>query len=343
MRPSFASLFSGFGLADVGAKKAGCDLLWGVELDPAIADVSRQLGHDVICRSVTEVDFSTLEKPTVLWASPPCPNFSIAKTNGVETAADIDLAKAVVRAIETLEPQYFILENVQGYQRSKSLALIENALYSAGYWIDRQVLNSADFGVPQTRRRLILRAVKGGFVPALPDPVKWIGWYEAIEDLIPSLPESQFAEWQLKRLPDELIDSILVPGGNASSFSVRSAAEPSRTIGDVGRVGNISRAFLVDKSINKNGESVTIDDRDRPSFTVKASASKQASRAWLERGRVVAMTARALARFQSLPDWYELPTKNTLACRGIGNGVPCLMAKGAIESLIGQGHLSASV
>ncbi len=46
-------------------------------------------------------------------------------------------------------------------------------------------------------------------------------------------------------------------------------------------------------------------------------------RAWLSRGRVVSMTPRALARFQSLPDSYVLPEKKSLACKGIGNGVPC--------------------
>jgi site-specific DNA-cytosine methylase len=37
------------------------------------------------------------------------------------------------------------------------------------------------------------------------------------------------------------------------------------------------------------------------------------------------MTPRCLARFQSVPDWYELPEKTSLACKIIGNGVPCKM------------------
>ena len=44
---TFASLFSGFGLADIGALQAGCELAWGVELDPQVAEVSRQLGHTI--------------------------------------------------------------------------------------------------------------------------------------------------------------------------------------------------------------------------------------------------------------------------------------------------------
>jgi site-specific DNA-cytosine methylase len=48
-------------------------------------------------------------------------------------------------------------------------------------------------------------------------------------------------------------------------------------------------------------------------------------RAWLSHGRVVQMTPRALARFQSFPDWYQLPSNNALAVKGIGNAVPPLL------------------
>jgi hypothetical protein len=54
-----------------------------------------------------------------------------------------------------------------------------------GYWLHVDVLNAADFGVPQTRRRLVVRAVRGGFVPHLPPKIAWRGWYDAIADLIP--------------------------------------------------------------------------------------------------------------------------------------------------------------
>jgi site-specific DNA-cytosine methylase len=67
-------------------------------------------------------------------------------------------------------------------------------------------------------------------------------------------------------------------------------------------------------------------------MTLSAAAVKGPPRAWLEHGRVVQMTPRALARFQSAPDTYQLPQSNKLACRVIGNGVPSLLAQRVAES-----------
>ena len=329
------TIFTGFDGAGLGMKAAGLDVVAGIELDPEIAEVARANGLPVKTADVTKEDPGNYIGIEALHASLPCPNFTTAKANRAETKKDIDLAQAVCRFIEALRPVIFTLENVWAYRQSRSWALIEDTLFRLGYLPDVQHLNAADFGVPQTRKRMIVRAVRGSFAPALPSPVPWVGWYEAIEDLIPTLPESQFAPWQLERLPEEIktwlvgndrngnerdhlnrseIDdpaftitssngtklkaylvntremhhgegitavsgdtpaytlpatstgdrhkAFIVPGGNATSFDVRSADEPVRTIGDTERVGNIPRA-------------------------------------WLSQGRVVKMTPRALARFQA--------------------------------------------
>lgn len=46
------------------------------------------------------------------------------------------------------------------------------------------------------------------------------------------------------------------------------------------------------------------------------------------------MTTRALARFQSFPDWYQLPDNNSLACKGIGNAVPPLFMEKMYNALL---------
>jgi hypothetical protein len=61
---------------------------------------------------------------------------------------------------------------------------------------------------------------------------QWVGWYEAIEDLIPSLPESSFAPWQLKRLHEvDFFADALFPSANskALTFSDRKSDEPAQT------------------------------------------------------------------------------------------------------------------
>ena len=56
--------------------------------------------------------------------------------------------------------------------------------------------------------------------------------------------------------------------------------------------------------------------------------------AWMKQGRVVSMTPRALGRFMTLPDWYVLPEKKTLASKIIGNGFPCLAAEKILRQLL---------
>jgi Site-specific DNA methylase len=167
----------------------------------------------------------------LLHASPVCKQFSNANSNKGEAQLDIDCAKKVAEFIQVLQPPSFTLENVEAYRKSKSFHLILEALYSQGYWVQYQVLNSADFGVPQSRRRLILMAVKGGFIPPLPPKQKHIGWYEAIADLVHDLPDSKLADWQLKALPDEIRESLLCEFTFSCSENraIRTADKPSFT------------------------------------------------------------------------------------------------------------------
>ena len=232
----FASLFTGGGLADHGARMAGLTPLWGVELDPQIAAVAQQNDSTgrIYAASVLDMDYAQLPPVQILHASPPCPNFSIAKTGAAESDLDRALAHAVVRAVTAQRPQLFTLENVRGYARSQSLAIIRAGLLDLGYSVTTQIVNAADYGVPQTRERLYLIAHAGGHRARVAQPTHskmgdmfhapWIGWYAAIEDLIPTLPDSQFAPWQLKRLSADLC-GMLVHG--TSTMEIRAADEPS--------------------------------------------------------------------------------------------------------------------
>lgn len=410
---------------EVGAQTAGFTPLWSVEMNPAIAEVHRaNIGGRMLVKRVQDVDPKTLERPDALHASTICTNASVANVGGEECEEDRSQAEAVCNFLRVLTPAVFTLENVMQYRRFKSFARILATLDELGYWTTVDICNAADYGVPQTRKRLIVRACREAVPPPLPAPVPWVGWYAAIEDLLPDLPESWFAKWQLERLPAELMTCLvesrnsnqefgdglralhepattvttddrpshapkgfLVEGTSAGDRppTVRQSAEPAPTIcgGDGGRVHRAylpdqsptqlsfltrpagygpeergtgiffpdqpastimtnesgRRAFLVDCQNNGNagGErGLTIRQPTEPSHTITGSQNKRTVRAWLEQGRVVSMTPRALARFQSLPDSYLLPTgkgATRVACAVIGNGVPCLMVQRIYEGL----------
>ena len=368
-----ASLFTGGGLMDVGLRMADYEHLWGIEKVDAIAQVARSNGLDVTTADVLDCTAHFFERPDHLHLSPPCPSFSPSKKGRKETPADIALADKCVEFIEDLRPDTLSLENVWLYRLSESFSRIMACLYKLDYLVDVQHINAADFGVPQTRQRLILRASKGAPPKPMPAPTPWQGWYDAIADLIPSLPESALAPWQLRRLKDHPLAALLVPGGSANrSIQVRQADEPSVTIKGVTGAREPLRALLVagDNATHRQWPT-TIPDK-KPAYTLTASAlSKNVPRAILVEGdaggkrpptvltdeqpmftlktpgggrvhravlpgKVVALTPRCFARLQTVPDSYCLPSVKRLACLVIGNGVPSLLGKLIGESLKGE-------
>ncbi len=371
-----ATLFSGGRIAEALLTDA-IDFRYAVEYDPQIAAVGAQLGGHTFVSRVQDVDYSTWGALDYLHASPVCKEFSQAKTNGSEGDEEITSALAVVRCMEQTQPRVFTCENVQGYLHSKSYRIITRALDMGGYMWHAEVLNSADFGVPQTRRRLIVRAVRDALLPGLPAPARWVGWYAAIEDLIPTLPESKFAKWQEDRLPAHIKGHTFF-NNNAgtddyTTLNHRAANEPASSVVSTPKSLTSYRAFIVDGQTNDGGALLTVPHGEQPMYTVSASAERRPARAWLvhtndmrsmptraedqpaftitaashnthapetrpkawlQCGRVVRMTPRALARFQSVPDSYVLPDKAALACTVIGNGWPSLMASTIVRQLI---------
>lgn len=378
---TFGDLLSGGGGATIGAIAAGLTPVWAVEANNAIADCyERNLGKHVIRAKVQDVDYSKLPSVWLLHMSPVCTSFSVAKANGEETQIDIDIAHACARAIRENKPRNVTLENVRGYRKSKSFKIICDTLRDCGYKYRVVILDSANFGVPQNRIRLFILASLDQ-MPRKPQPThqkpkdeqqglfemrlpNWVGWYEAIEDLIPTLPESRFANWQLARLPAEMSTMLVSKQEQCQllrDINPRTVGEPSATITalDYHRPSSIPKAFIIGGANTSEAQAasgVGVSEQDEPTRCVSASNSSnwrafivEGSAAGIDNkftmpvrsknepvftlrgrqnnpraclgGRVVSMTPRALARFMSIPDWYELSGKAQLDCRLIGNAV----------------------
>ena len=336
--PTIASLFTGGGLLEAGALAAGFRPLWGIEFDPEHPDFSRQIadayeqnfGAHIIRQTVQEVakgGFQHLERPTALHVSQPCKSFSAANANS-ETEQDLSAARATQQAIRELQPEIVTIENVVSYRDSQSWRLIRETLNELGYGIKEAVVNAADYGVPQTRKRFLVWAVRVRTPPELPPKVdKWMGWKEGIADLIPTLPESQLADWQLERIQNPAAPRFR--GGSATALT------QSKSFIQNGK------AYLIERSGARKDRDLLIRQGAEPSWTIRASIAtdqKGANRhdplnALLPEGKVVSLTQRAIARLQSVPDWYQLPDQIGVAVTLLGNGVPCLLAFTLMKTL----------
>jgi len=294
-----ASLFTGGGLADMGIAAAGFDVRWGVEYDRAIAaHTQAALGHPVYPESVIGFDWQKVEPVDLLWMSPPCQAFSTANANKGETAESLELARACCDAIAALQPRWVVLENVEGYRKSESFAAICDCLSELGYWVSWGVYDAADYGVPQNRRRLILRAIHSMMVHPLPFKRSRCGWYDAIADLLPNLPDAKVPRWLAPHVEK----------------AMQAYAPP----------------ILVERQGARSDRPPQMRQGHEPVWTLRASVGANGARTFhyaALKDRVVALDARCLARLQTVPDWYPLPTDARTAGRVIGNGVPCEFAR----------------
>ena len=245
---TFASLFSGCGGADVGAIAAGLSHLWGIEVDARPAAIAQRNGLRSLVQDVLNTKWSALDAPDYLHASPPCVRASRANHGSGETDLDMQLALATVKAIRTLQPRLFTLENVMDYRNFGAFRFLLRSLDEAGYAYRWAVLNAADYGAAQTRERLFLIA-STETMPTLPPKthsptagqyqlfsddllLPWVGWKEAIAHL-PAPKETQLSEAMLDAIPCDFIGEALVSGfvhRNKRSPTIRRPNEPAPTL-----------------------------------------------------------------------------------------------------------------
>jgi DNA (cytosine-5)-methyltransferase 1 len=282
---SFYSLFSGGGGADCGAVAAGLNCLGGVELDPYPAALyEANFGHPLRQENILDTPIEQLPDFDFLWASPPCPSFSIAKTDGGETPQDIAISVRVAEFIRIKRPRYFALENVRGYADSESFAAILSRLDAEGYNYHWAIYDAADFGVAQNRNRLILRASRDPLGGLLPTHSKhgglwwqpWNGWYHAVADLLPSCNPSHLTERQALALEKKGWYGEVERALAVSSEYLQQNGKPGR--GDALPIATVTTqskplAVMVEGGKNGSREAYT-KGMSEPSHTVCASADR---------------------------------------------------------------------
>jgi DNA (cytosine-5)-methyltransferase 1 len=193
------SLFSGAGGLDLGTEQAGYVVRAAVEWDrDAAATMEKNFPHlhsPVLNKSILDTPtdeileaagFRDGERPDLLVGGPPCTPFSKSgfwldwKREGLDP--DASLLQAYTRVLREARPRRFVLENVYAltYNNKASKPAYKRLMLEideAGYEAVPQVLNAADYGVPQSRARLfVLGAPKGERVPVFPAPCRGGLW-----------------------------------------------------------------------------------------------------------------------------------------------------------------------
>ena len=309
------SYFAGIGGFSLGAIAANYQTL-GVEWIPQLAEIYKENVGKILVADIAKLNPYSLNIPSpserrrngtkLLWQiSPPCQEFSVANTKQDTSSTRANILEACFSHVEVLQADVIVLENVRGYRNAQVYKDFCYILKIFDYQINDNIVNCADFGVPQSRDRLIMIATKNEKPMPELTPThsqnNWVGWHEAVKDLLPALPESQLTEAQQKvAKKNSIIQRIGYYNGKPN---VRAEDEPCWTI----------RAHLADDG-KGNGRSKFID-------------------CVLENDEVRSLSVQALARLQSFPDSFQWTGVKSLDVRGIGNSVPPLLAQRICEAI----------
>lgn len=362
MRPIGIDLFAGAGGMSLGFEQAGFDIVAAVEIDPIHAAVHKFNFPTcaVIPQSVTGLSGAKIRdkagigrrKVDVVFGGAPCQGFSMIGQRALDDPRN-SLVKDFVRIVDELEASYFVFENVKGLTVGKHrkflLELIEE-FQALGYDVrtEWKVLNAADYGVPQDRKRLILMgARKGNAIPLYPEKTaNRPTCQEALEDLpdaetfeeLSKNDEVRVEEWgDLSSYAQELRglkntswhyghprawDRNLLTSSLRTSHTDISRRRFAET--EPGCVEPISRFF----KLPADGVSNTLragTDSARGAFTSPRPIHYKYARC---------ITVREMARLHGFPDWFRFHATKWHGARQIGNAVPPPLARAVAQQIL---------
>ena len=172
---TFVSLFAGCGGLDLGFVEAGFRCVAAVDHDPIALATHRENFDDTTYQvdlTSSTPQLGSLKSVDVVTAGPPCQGFSTIGKRELHDPRNSLLVRAAQIAVQ-LRPRVILLENVPGALSGQHRTYWENAknvLTTAGYRTSDAIVDAADYGVPQTRRRAVLLASRGHKTPDLPRP-----------------------------------------------------------------------------------------------------------------------------------------------------------------------------
>lgn len=360
-RPIGIDLFAGAGGLSLGFEQAGFDIAAAVEIDP-IHCATHEFNFPrtkVICASVVDISGAEVRQRAglggayidVVFGGAPCQGFSMMGKRALDDSRN-QLVFHYVRLVAELRPKFCVFENVKGLTLGKHAQFLDElilALGAAGYTVPLpyQVLNAADYGVPQDRRRLFLMAARTDqALPSYPEPLMQ---RTTVWDAIGDLPDAdQFSElahsdsvattWPSKSIYARRMRGLVCDPadfGYARTFNANVLTASLRTDHTalsqqrfLATANGDTEAVSRFKKLHPNGLCNTLragTDSARGAFT-----SPRPIHPFLPR----VITVREAARLHSYPDWFRFHSTKWHGFRQIGNSVPPLLGRAVASKIM---------
>lgn len=340
-------LFSGCGGLSYGFELAGYKTLLGLDFDAAAVE-SFKLNHKDavgVCDDITKISTADLMSKVndtsvdVVVGGPPCQGMSLSGPRQFHDPRN-KLYLSYIRVVADLMPKVFVVENVPGlvglYKGAIKDSILEE-FHKLGYTVGYQILNAAEYGVPQLRRRVFFVGIRSDLGKKFEFPApshffehEWVTAEQATSDL-PLLEDT---------LGDEIEHYLCEPKNDFQRYSRKNSgivynhqgtnhSETTKKIISLvpegGNYKSLPEEYKSTRNFNvawtryhSQKPAPTIDTGHRHHFHYKCN-------------RVP--TVRENARFQSFPDDFVFLGNRTQQYRQVGNAVPPLLAKAIAEAI----------
>lgn len=335
------SLFSGAGGLDLGASRAGLEVVACVENDPDAAQTLRQnkrhINAEVYQCETQDLCFDGWlnGSTSVLIGGPPCQPFSkngywIKNDNRLIQKDPRNLLGEYLRALSEMKPTGFLFENVESIlhpTNKEGFFAFVHAAEALGYSCTISRVNAADFGVPQKRKRVFVFGVKNHRNPMpQPEPTHMA---PGKKDLLSNLPEhngvgpyiEKFRGAEYQERQEDPSDGtyyrelLHVPAGRNYMALSQILDYEGRTFRNGSRFWNFLQKL----------------HPDEPSITIAAQPGPWVGPFHWDNRR---LRVPEIAAIQTFPETYTFAGNRRAIQKQIGNAVPCELAEKMVNHLL---------
>ena len=329
-------LFCGVGGLSLGFENAGFELVAAIDMwDDAI----RTFNHNRLDKvaktiSVEEFNDSVLpklvkrEKIAGIIGGPPCQGFSTVGKREIDDSRN-KLYLEFYKAVKIANPDFFVIENVKGMLTLNKGAFVNDIMTrfgkpGLGYTISKQLVNAADYGIPQNRYRVIFVGIKGKEFE-FPEPflIKL-----SAKDGIGDLEGSDNQHYALAPQNDY---QKKMRGVQEHPTNQDYTAHSEQTISIISQIpdgGNIKCLPAKYWQVRKYNKAFERMSSTRPSNTIDTG-----HRNYFHYSEPRIPTVRESARIQSFPDSFEFVGTRGSQYKQVGNAVPPLLAQVIAEEI----------
>jgi DNA (cytosine-5)-methyltransferase 1 len=364
-KPKVLSLFSGCGGLDLGFVWASYEIVWANDVfSEAVRTYAAHIGDHIVLGDLKSIDIDSMPSCDIVIGGPPCQSFSLV---GKRDPSDPrgNLIWNFCEVVKKKEPTAFLMENVPGMRAAtdatgvKVLPELVRVFSSLGYSVAYFVLNAADYGVPQLRKRVFIVGNKKRKRVPPPEPTHtkdtsqapllgkrtpWITSKEALDDL--ATPDTNSDIGYYTKEPDcdyqrfvrsgngDSLRNHQMPYMSATDLKIIEAVPPG------GNYWNVPDEVATARILNfkKTGGRTTTYGRldpSKPAYTINTHFSRPNVGCNIHYRENRLITVREGLRLQSFPDkFYVLSESKRGAYVQVGNAVPPLLAKSLAEHLL---------